>query len=339
MRAAVDQLADGVVRDLTAAWVRAWDALVWEVADAVTELQQLARDGRWPSRAQIERSARAGRALDVVRQALQRLAAEADIGIGRAAADAADMAARRTGRIIASQFPAQAGDQAALGVRFDRVPADQILAIVKRTTQQITKLTFPLSARATEAMKVQLVRGVALGDNPREAARRLMRRLEGDFNGGLARALNVARTEILDAHRAAAAASQEANSDVLAGWVWIAKLDTRTCPSCWAQHGRLHPLAEPGPLDHQSGRCARTPKTRSWKELGFDVPEPPDVVPDARQVFASMPRADQLTIMGATRLDALRRGDITWADLSTRRRTDGWRDSYGVTPLRDLRAA
>jgi SPP1 gp7 family putative phage head morphogenesis protein len=243
------------------------------------------------------------------------------------------------GRIIASQFPGEAGDQAALGVRFNRVPADQISAIVKRTTQQITKLTWPLTRAATEAMKRELVRGVAMGDNPRESARRLLQRLEGRFNGGLARALNVARTEILDAHRAAAAASQEANSDVLAGWVWTAKLDARTCPSCWAQHGRLHPLAEPGPLDHQSGRCARTPKTRSWRDLGFDVPEPPDVVPDARQVFASLPRADQLTVMGGARLGALQHGDITCADLSRLRRTTGWRDSYGVTSLEDLLAA
>lgn len=339
MRAAVDALADGVTRRLTAAWVRAWDALVWEVTDAVTELAQLAQEGRWPSRAQVERSARARRALEVVRQALERLAVEANGGISAAAADAADIAVQRMGRIIASQFPAAAGDQAALGVRFGQVPADQISAIVKRTTQQITKLTWPLTRTATEAMKTHLVRGVALGENPREAARQLIRRLEGDFNGGLARALNVARTEILDAHRAAAAASQEANSETLAGWVWLAKLDTCTCPSCWAQHGRLHPLEEPGPLDHQSGRCARMPKTKSWKELGFDVPEPPDILPNAEQAFAALSQADQLKVMGAARLAALQRGDISWADLSKLRRTDGWRDSYGVTPVRDLLAA
>ncbi|MGH3375995.1 MAG: phage minor head protein [Actinoallomurus sp.] len=338
MRAAVDALADGTVRSLTAAWVRAWDALVWEVADAVQDLAQSGHDGRWPSRAQVLRNERAARALAVVRQALERLAVEANVGISRASADAADIAVQRMSRIIASQFPAEAGDQAALGVRFGTVPADQISAIVKRTTQQVTKLTWPLTRSATEAMKTQLIRGVALGDNPREAARLLMKRLEGEFNGGLARALNVARTEILDAHRAAAAASQEENSDTLAGWVWTAKLDARTCPSCWAQHGQLHPLEEAGPLDHQSGRCARTPKTKTWRELGFDVPEPPDVLQDAEKVFAALPEAEQVAVMGAARLAALQRGDISWADLSKLRRTDGWRDSYGVTPLKDLAA-
>jgi len=339
MRAAVDALVDGVTRTLTRAWVAAWDDLMWEVGDAIIELQQAGTGGHWPTRAQVIRNQRAMKALDVVRQALERLAGQAGVETSKAAADAADIAAKRTGRIIASQYPAVAGDQAVLAVKFDRVPADQISAIVQRTTQQVTKLTWPLSSQATDVMKRELIRGMAMGDNPRTAARRMLQRQEGAFNGGLARAMNISRTEILDAHRMAAAASQDANADTLAGWVWNAKLDARTCPSCWAQHGRLHPLEEAGPLDHQSGRCARTPKTKTWKELGFDVPEPPDVMPDARQVFNALPRADQLAVMGSARLAALQSGDAAWADLSKLRRTDGWRDSYGVAPLRDLLAA
>jgi hypothetical protein len=339
MRAAVDALVDGVTRVLTRAWVAAWDELMWEVGEAITELQQAGTDGRWPSRAQVIRNTRAMRALDVVRQALERLAEQARTETSTAAADAADIAAKRTGRIIASQYPGVAGDPAVLAVKFDRVPADQISAIVQRTTQQVTKLTWPLSSHATDVMKRELIRGMAMGDNPRTAAAQILKRTEGAFNGGLARALNISRTEILDAHRMAAAASQDANADTLAGWVWNAKLDARTCPSCWAQHGQLHPLEEPGPLDHQSGRCSRTPKTMSWADLGFDVPEPPDILPNAEQAFAALSHADQLAIMGAARLAALQRGDISWADLSKLRRTAGWRDSYGVTPLKDLTAA
>lgn len=338
MRAAVDQLTDGATRRLVAAWVRAWDSLTWEVADAVTELQRLRGDGRWPSRRQVLQAERARRALEVARQALERLAVQAHSEILQAATSAADIAVQRTNRIIASQYPAQAGDPAVIAVRMDRVPDDQISAIVQRTGQQITALTRPLAADATEAMKQELIRGMAMGLNPRDAARRLLQRMEGRFNGGLSRAMNICRTEILDAHRLAAAASQQANSDLLAGWVWTAKLDKRTCPSCWAQHGRLHPLDEPGPLDHQSGRCARVPKAKSWRELGFSVPEPPDILPDARKTFDAMPRADQLAVMGPARLDALQRGDISWDGLSKRRSTSGWRDSFGVTPLKDLAA-
>lgn len=73
--------------------------------------------------------------------------------------------------------------------------------------------------------------------------------------------------------------------------------------------------------------------------LGFDADEPPDWTPDAAQTFATLPQADQLKIMGAARSAALERDDITWANLSRLRRRDGWQDSYGVTPLKDLIAA
>jgi hypothetical protein len=52
-----------------------------------------------------------------------------------------------------------------------------------------------------------------LGRTPREPARHPLRRLEGDFNGGLACALDIARTEIFDAHRDALVASLAAHSE------------------------------------------------------------------------------------------------------------------------------
>src|SRR3546814_11471968 len=75
--------------------------------------------------------------------------------------------------------------------------------------------------------------------------------------------------------------------------IWVAQLDRRTCPSCWSQHGSKHALDEPGPLDHQQGRCARLPVTRSWRDLGFDIDDPPSVVPDAETTFRGMRRGDQ----------------------------------------------
>ena len=127
---------------------------------------------------------------------------------------------------------------------------------------------------------------------------------------------------------------------MLDGWVWHAEITgpsrTRTCPSCWAKHGTLHPMSEPGPIDHHQGRCSRTPKTKSWADLGFDIPEPADETPDARETFDGLPEADRIAIMGRRRLQLLDAGDIKWADLSQLRTTRGWRDSYGVRPVKDL---
>jgi hypothetical protein len=80
------------------------------------------------------------------------------------------------------------------------------------------------------------------------------------------------------------------------------------------------------------------PKTKSWRDLGFDLEEPPDVTPNAEDAFWALPDADRLKVMGPRRIAALNSGKVAWADLSSKRSTAGWRDSYGVTPLRDLAA-
>jgi hypothetical protein len=121
--------------------------------------------------------------------------------------------------------------------------------------------------------------------------------------------------------------------------VWHAELNSsrgRTCPSCWAKHGTVHPLSEPGPIDHQQGRCSRTPKTKSWADLGFDIDEPDDLIPDARAIFDALPETERVAIMGRRRLDLLDSGEIAWEDLPQLRTTSDWRDSYGVRPVKDL---
>lgn len=337
MRAQVDDITDRRIRALVRAWVNAWDTLTLELIHAIDELLDLG-DGGWPGRSQIYRAVRTRRALELVEQALNQLAADAATGIGDDAQQAVAIGAHGQGEIIASQLPtpAQAGGTN-LAARMNRVTEQAISTIVTRTTQQITSLAKPLPADSAAAVRRELVRGVTVGANPRVAASRMLRNLEGEFNGGLQRALVIARTEILDAHRAAAAAGQAANADVLRGWVWLARLDRRTCPSCWSKHGTVHPLDVPGPLDHQQGRCSRGPVTKSWADLGIKgTTEPPSILPDAQQTFAGLPEEDQRAIMGPRRLELLRNNEIDWSDLAKRRSTDGWRDSYIPTPVRDL---
>ncbi|MFC6080931.1 phage minor head protein [Sphaerisporangium aureirubrum] len=331
MRANLDRIVDDQTRATTKAWVRAWDELISAFNAAADELITSAVGGQWPSRRQIARAGRTQRALDLAARSLAELALKASSDVAQAAWQAVWLAVEATLPILRSQMPTSPRAQA--GIRWDRLDEAAVEAIVKRTTQQITARHRPLAADATEAMRRELIRGVVVGDNPRDAARRMVKRCEGAFNGGLARATNIARTEMLDAHRAGAQAAQDANASTLAGWVWTAELTARTCASCWAQHGRVHPLEEPGPLDHQSGRCARTPKTKTWRELGIDLDEPEDVIPDARAAFATLSRAEQLAILGPARLGMLEDGEISWEQLTTRRSTDGWRDSYHVTPL------
>jgi hypothetical protein len=329
LRAAIAALVAALTRKLTAGWSRAWDRLEISFAIAVAELLN-SNGGKWPSRRQVNESAR-------LNQALADTAAEHDklVDLLRtagtaAAAKAATTSALAQALLIGSQLPPGHGGA------FVKFSDEALAAIVHRTGQQITALSRPLSAEATAAMKAELIRGIETGAHPDAVARAMVRRVEGQFAGGLTRALVISRTELLGAYREAAMASQLANSDVLRGWQWQSELSPRTCGSCWVMHGTEHPLDEPGPDDHPNGRCSRTPITRSWKDLGFNIPEPPSIIPDARATFDALPQADRLAIMGPGRLDLLDRGQIKWADLSTQRDNPGWRTSRTTTPLRDL---
>lgn len=319
------------------AWASAWAELADDWNAAAEDISAMTAAGERPSRAKIMRASRVRAAMLATRSRLDELlAANAARLVGDVPAVVA-AGADWESRLISSQLPDAPGTAQA-GVAFNKVDERALDAIVNRTTGRITSLHRPLSAQAEAELRLALSRGVALGRNPRAVAQEIMDRTQGAFNGGRNRALVIARTEMLDAHRASARAQDLANADTLVGWEWVATLDQRTCPSCWGQHGTLHTLEEPGPLDHQQGRCARLPKTKSWKDLGFDIEEPEDMLPSAEQTFRNLSPEEQEAIMGRTRLALLNSGDISWSDLSAKRSTDGWRDSYAPTPTKTLLA-
>lgn len=332
LRTRLERMTDVQTLALTRAWVDAWDVLAPEFQTALVELMAQAKDGT-VSRSVVAKNIRLRDALRSTRAMLDTLAAQAGTvvvnDVGAAVLDAVDGHAA----LIGSQLPANA---ATAGVSFTRISPDALAAIVERTTAQIHSATLPLPSAVERAMKQELIRGIAVGDNPRRTAARILDKAEGRFNGGLTRALTIARTETLDAHRAATKASEKTNTDILQDWEWHAALNARTCPSCWAKHGTRYPLDVPGPDDHQNGRCTRVSVTKSWKDLGFDIEEPPSLTEDAETVFNNLTPETQRAIMGGQRLELLQSGQIGWADLSQVKHTDGWRDSYTVTPVKDL---
>jgi hypothetical protein len=178
------------------------------------------------------------KALVVVADHLEGLARSAGVLITGDLRGVIATAGAAQASVIDSQLP-PGQDLVALD-SWSQVSDRAIDAIVRRSTQQITSRTRPLSREAATAVRRELIRGVAAGSNPKATARRIIARTEGRFNGGLNRALNIARTETLDAHRAGAALGMSQHADVLRGWEWLAAMDERTCPSCWAQHGSMH---------------------------------------------------------------------------------------------------
>lgn len=317
------KVVDAQTRDLVSAWADAWDETAADLEATLTDA--LAAGGR-VTRAAMLRATRLRSVLAVVAKNLSALATDAGVSISGSLGAVVEQAGARQAVIIATQLPA-AQDLVTV-IDFDQVSARDVEAIVRRSTKQVTSLTRPLGDDAYQAVRRELIRSVAVGSNPKDAARRMVVRAEGRFNGGLSRAMTIARTEMLDAHREAAAVAQAANTDVLTGWTWLAKLDGETCRSCWGQHGQVHPLDESGPLDHQCGRCARMSQTRSWADLGIDIDEPASVIPDAATQFEAIDPADQMQVLGRDGYDAWRRGSFPIEAWSQRRTTDGWRDSF-----------
>lgn len=335
LRTTVGAQADDVVRDVTAAWLRAWDVLAKLWRAAVADLFDAARRlDRWPGPWEIARTPAVQRALAATDDALTRLAAKALTAVtaGTAAAITAAVAAEPA--VIASQAPPAERDGVAAQAAAVILPA-VVVAVAARAAQQVTVTVAPLAAGVAETIRRALTRNTS--DHADAAAPgRMLAAVGAGFETGLTRAVATARTEILDAYRSASAYAHTANAAWLSGWRWLSALTATTCPSCWVMHGRTFPLAQAGPLDHAQGHCARVPVLRPWAQLGFGGRAVADQFPDARTRFDALPKAKQLQIMGARRLALINASLVDWDDLAVRRDDPGWRSSYTPTPLRDL---
>lgn len=328
-RAATVRIQDAQTRTLVAAWANAWNVVADELSDAINDLTSGATP---PSPAKVRRSRKLAASLDAIGAQLDDLARQSGVVIVGDLPTALQLAGQANAALIATQLPELAG--VALVVNWDRIDRRAIAAIITRTTERIHALSLPLSDEAVAAMRRSLIRGLATGDNPRVTARRMLADTEGRFNGGLTRTLRIARTETLDAMRAAARLSDEANAAVLAGrWAWTASLSTRTCPACWSMHGQEFPLSQPGPEGHVNCRCARVPVTKTWADLGFiGIEEPPSLMPDAEAAFAELDPAVQLEILGRRRYEAWLAGDYPMGSWARRVDNPDWRPSWQVTP-------
>lgn len=336
LRATVGDEADQAVRDTTATYADAWKQAAPEYLTAATEIAALAAAlGRWPYPYELARAGTLRAALTHSQAVLTTSTATAATAINGSANATIAATGHIEPAVIATQVPA-AERAHVTNLVAGRVTAPAVDIVTARAASRITAVTRPVPDLVHRAIERVLTRGIAAGDNPRTVAAALLARIQGVYTLGLDRALTIARTEILDAYRAASAMVHTANRDVLDGWVWLADLGRRCCPACWAMHGTTHPIDEPGPNDHPNGRCARVPKVRPWADLGISTPEPPDLIPDARARFAALSPADQAAIMGPGRLDLLTSGRIQWDDLATTRTNHGWRDSTTPTPVRDL---
>lgn len=328
-RVKLDQTVDATTAKVAKAWAAAWDEVADEWREALLELASMADDDGWPARYAALRVRRAQVAIEHTAEQLDRLSQHAGVTIVRAVPDTISMGEDVTRRLAALQLP-----RSGAGVSWTRLNPRAVDWMITRTTQQIESTLWPLSQDAQAVMRQTLLRGVIVGDSPRDAADRMLTRLRGDFNGGLARAENIARTELLDSLRWAGSESRRQNANILQGWMWAATKSNRTCPACLALDGQVFDLDVPGPEGHQSCRCTAMPVTKSWRDLGFDMDEPSSEYQSGREWFEDQTDMIRRQIMGPERLRRLERGELEWDSIPMIRRSPAWRDSYATRPLR-----
>lgn len=329
LRRTINAIVDDQVRDLVAAWARAFDEISVDLNDAILDLTRTVETGARITRTQLIRSSKLHRALAVMAEQLDTLAAAAGVRITTDLHQLVLAAGSAQAALIATQLPAAAVND--LVQQWDRVDARQIDAIVRRSTEQITSRTKPISGDAMAVVRRELVRGVTVGSSPRETARRIVARAGDGFNGGLTRALAISRTESLDAARAAARLGRIANADVLAGWSWHCALTPRSCQACISMDGQVFPADTPGPDDHVNGMCTAVPVTRSWADLGFDIPEPAPLRVTGPEWFANQTEDVQRGILGPSRYEAWVAGDYPVESWREMRSNAGWRQSLQIS--------
>jgi len=138
-----------------------------------------------------------------------------------------------------------------------------------------------LAAGKEEAIRGAIRLSMVQGETVPEMVRRLQgsrasRYTDGIFEKHRQDAAKIVRTVVQHTNNQAAQQTFKNNSEVVKGWVYVATLDSRTCPVCFSQSGKSFPLGSgPLPPQHISCRCFQTPDIMSWKELGIDREEFP----------------------------------------------------------------
>lgn len=309
-------------REAASAMVRvygeSWREVRSQITETVNEIQELEQSGE---KVLFELEFRRDRSRIIRQQIEQEIARFVEF------AESSTVAMQQQAMNMAGEHAEQAV-QMALGlapdgvdVSFVRLPRNAVEDLVGLASNgsPLRPLFASIAEGVADNVVDTLATGIALGWNPRTTADLVRHR----FSVPLSRAMRIARTETLRAYREANLRNYRNNRDVVTGWIWVAALDTRTCASCWAMHGTSHDLDETLD-DHPNGRCTPAPKTKSWRELGYDVPDRRPEIRTGAEVFENLEPEAKQAILGKAGYAAYAAGAVSLSDFVGRKRNRQW---------------
>jgi SPP1 gp7 family putative phage head morphogenesis protein len=187
----------------------------------------------------------------------------------------------------------QAEDTAELraDLNFFDSPAVRELIGIGGDGKPLDKYFSRLSKPVRQSMFDALYYGISTGKSNQQIAREVNQVV----GNGAAAAMTIVRTETNRAYREATRKFY-GEVDAVIGWRWLAALDLRTCPICWALHGTIF-KKKTAFGTHPNCRCTMVPVFAgdTKKETG---PEK----------FAALTIEQQKTILGPKRLDLYNQG-------------------------------
>jgi SPP1 gp7 family putative phage head morphogenesis protein len=177
---------------------------------------------------------------------------------------------------------------------FNRLPVDSTNTIIG-TTADGSPLLNTLRASwpsMIAPLTAELIRGVAMGVNPRVVARRMAVATQSS----LKRMLTVARTEQLRAYRESSRKLYQHSG--LNEYKRMAAKNNRTCPLCLADDGKIYKTVEPMPI-HPNCRCTSIPIIE-----GYTI----DTGKTGAEWFAEQSPETQRQMLGPSRYEMYKQG-------------------------------
>lgn len=212
----------------------------------------------------------------------------------------AQMSAQNAGVTVSFSRLNTAAAESIAGFLADGSPLNTLLA----------KLPGQASLAVANALTESIVEG--------HGATKTASRIKNALGGNMTRAMTIARTETIRAYREATSRSLKQNSDIIAGWVWVASFSRRTCASCLALAGTVHPVTE-RMESHVRCRCTQAPLLRG-QAVEFQKGE---------EWFATQPEIVQRSILGSNvAYDAYQNGQATLLDFVGRQNSPQWGRPY-----------
>lgn len=311
-RAEAVRIDSDASRRLIAAYADVFRALSGELEAITDRIATARRTGEPISPSLLYREQRIQRLREQALQELTTAGSRARLIIG-GAIDTARVASTESALTMVREITPPAVALASINL-----PTAAVGQAVAATTPgtPLANLLAAIAPAGADALERAIVTGVATSTNPRVVAAEV-RRIIG---GSAVRAMTISRTEIMRAHREGAIETYRA-SPVVKGWVWVAGLGSRTCASCWSQHGTEHPLDEPM-ASHPNCRCVAAPLTVSYRDLGIDLDDPR--VPSGASLFDRAKPEVQRAVLGPSGYDAYRAGTVRLEDFVARRRSATW---------------